>query len=70
FVHSYKMVWSDGSEQLYFSDFYNGIDDMATMPKIEVLNKEKGTYSVRVYAIDSWGKVSQNYTEIKDVTIA
>ncbi|MGN0788972.1 MAG: metallophosphoesterase family protein [Christensenellales bacterium] len=70
FVHSYKMVWSDGSEQLYFSDFYNGLDVMATTPKIEVLNKAQGTYSVKVYAIDSWGKVSQNYTVIEGVTIA
>ena len=69
FVHSYKMEWSNGENQLYFSDYYNGLDDMAKTSKIEVLNMKKGTYSVKVYAIDTWGAVSSNYTLIENVTI-
>lgn len=69
FVHSYKMEWSNGKNQLYFSDYYNGLDDMAKTSKIEVLNMKKGTYSVKVYAIDTWGAVSSNYTLIENVNI-
>lgn len=68
FVHSYKLVWSDGKEQLYFSDFYNGIDGMSDTVKLK-LDKKGSGLSVKIYAVDSWGAVSENYTLISDISI-
>ena len=69
FVHTYKLVWSDGTETLNFSDFIRGIDQMAVNVKLPIYGKDAGTYSVKVYAIDSWGAVSTDYIEIKDVVV-
>ncbi|MDE6551087.1 MAG: metallophosphoesterase [Clostridia bacterium] len=69
FVHSYKLVWSDGLEQLYFSDFYNGLTTMSRKVSLAI-SRKAGTYGVKIYAVDSWGAVSAGYTEIKDVTIS
>lgn len=70
FVHSYKLVWSNGTEQLYFSDFFNGLDDMATTVDLAIEDMKKGTYSVKIYAVDSWGKTSEQYVSIDNVVIA
>ena len=69
FVHSYKPVWSDGSEQLYFSDFYNGLTAMSSNVSLAV-DKKAGTYGVKIYAVDSWGAVSAEYIEIDNVSIS
>ncbi len=69
FVHSYKIEWSNGTSQLYFSDFYNGLSAMATTVDLEILNMPQGNYTAKIYAVDSWGRVSDNYTEIVDVAI-
>lgn len=69
FVHSYKLVWSDGVEQLYFSDFYKGMSFMKPVVKQQILNKAAGTYDVKVYAIDSYGIQSSSYVEIKGVVV-
>ncbi len=69
FVHSYKPVWSDGSEQLYFSDFYNGLTAMSSNVSLAV-DKNAGTYGVKIYAVDSWGAVSAEYIEIDNVSIS
>ncbi len=69
FVHSYKLVWSNGVEQVYFSDFYNGIKNMKTIVNMPVLDMEKGTYSVKVYAVDSYNAVSDNFVTINNVVI-
>lgn len=69
FVHSYKVVYSDGEEQYYFSDFYKGIDKMSNIQKLRIFDKGKGVYDIKVYAVNSMGKVSENYTFIKSVTI-
>lgn len=69
FVHSYKIEWSNGTSQLYFSDFYNGLSAMATTVDLEILNMPQGNYTAKIYAVDSWSRVSDNYTEIVDVAI-
>lgn len=69
FVHSYKPVWSDGSEHLYFSDFYNGLTAMSSNVSLAV-DKKAGTYGVKIYAVDSWGAVSAEYIEIDNVSIS
>lgn len=68
FVHSYKLVWSDGTEQYYFSDFYNGISSMNSTVQLPI-DMEKGTYSVKIYAVDSWNAVSQSYVTVNNVII-
>lgn len=70
FVHSYKLVWSDGSDdQFYFSDFYNGISDMKTNVKLQIFNKKPGVYNLKIYAIDSYGLVSENFVQINNVNV-
>lgn len=72
FVHSYKILWDNGSkeiETLYFTDFINGINDMKKLVTYQVYSVPAGTYSVKIYAVDSYGKVSENYVTIKNVTV-
>lgn len=69
FVHSYMVVIDDSTEQLYFSDFYNGIDDMATTVSLPLKNVEAGTHNIKVYAVDSYDEVSEGFVEIKDVVV-
>lgn len=65
-VHSYKIVLTGEKEMeyTYFSDFYNGIDNMAKTVNF-ALDKTlpAGNYNVKVYAIDSYGAVSADYAE-------
>ena len=42
---------------------------MAKSSKIEVCDMEPGIYSVKIYAIYSWGEASSNYTQIENVNI-
>lgn len=69
FVHSYKLVFSDESQQLYFTDFYNGIAEMKKNVDIKIIGK-KGKFDIKVYAINSSGMVSDNFTIIKNVIIS
>lgn len=68
FVHSYKLVWSNGTEQYYFSDFYNGITNMSGTIQLPI-DMKKGTYNVKIYAVDSWNAVSQSCVSINNITI-
>lgn len=69
FVHSYKLVIDDSEEQLYFSDFYNGLDDMAEEVSLPLLNVKAGTHNIKVYAVDSYDAVSENFAEIENVVV-
>lgn len=69
FVHSYKLVYSDGKEQLYFSDFYNGIADMQKNVVLPIYGKAAGVYNIKVFAINSYGKASETFTVIDNVKI-
>ena len=63
FVHSYKVVVDDKDTKYFFSDFYNGIDNMKETVELELENDDKA-HSYRIYAMDSWGEESENYINI------
>ncbi|MEG1835994.1 MAG: metallophosphoesterase [Oscillospiraceae bacterium] len=65
FVHSYKLCFDDNSIQYYFSDFYNGIDDMKEKVSIELKNPPKEIHNIKIYAVDTWGKESKECVTIK-----
>ena len=67
-AHSYMLKYSDGSAQEYFSDFWKGGDADARQ-KLTLYDKSAGTYEIAVYAVDSYGKTSDNRTIIKNVEI-
>ncbi len=70
FVHSYRVVFSDGTEQTYFSDFYLGDDSAADIVELPVYGKAAGVYDVRIYALDSFGRRSADCTRIDGVAVA
>lgn len=59
FVHSYKVVIDDKDTKYFFSDFYNGIDNMKTTVELELENDGK-SHNYKIYAVDSWGEESEN----------
>lgn len=67
-AHSYILKYSDGSAQEYFSDFWKGGDADARQ-KLTLYDKSAGTYEIAVYAVDSYGRTSDNRTIIKNVEI-
>ena len=67
FVHSYKIILKDEKNNeyilLYFSDFYLMPSDRKNIISFELNNSFKGKYNIKVYAIESFGKISDNYIE-------
>lgn len=59
FVHSYKVVIDDTDVKYFFSDFYNGIDNMKNTVELELENDGKA-HNYKIYAVDSWGEESQS----------
>ena len=43
----------------YFSNFYNGIDNMNKTVKIEIDGNDGNGHTYEIYAVDSWGQESQ-----------
>lgn len=64
FVHAYKVVIDDKDTKYFFSDFYNGIDNMKNTAELELENDGK-THQYKVYAVDSWGAESENCVTIE-----
>lgn len=67
FVHSYKIV-VDGSRTLYyFSDFYNGLDQMnkTVHLKLPKLEHSETAHTFDVYAVDSWNAESKQPIRIQ-----
>lgn len=64
FVHSYKVVIDDKDTKYFFSDFYNGIDTMSETVDLELDLPDSEQHTYRIYAVDSWGKESENYVTI------
>lgn len=63
-VHSYRVKLRGAKEMTYdyFSDFYNGIDNMKTTVNLALDSTlPAGEYEVWVYAIDSLGTVSEDF---------
>ena len=65
FVHSYKIVIDDKDTKYFFSDFYNGIDNMKNTVELEMDN-DGSKHNYKIYAVDSWGKESENYIRIEN----
>nr|MDE5973043.1 metallophosphoesterase [Eubacterium sp.] len=65
FVHSYKVVIDDKKTKYFFSDFYNGIDNMKNTVKLELEDDGK-LHNYKIYAVDSWGKESENCVTINN----
>ena len=59
FVHSYKVVIDDTDTKYFFSDFYNGIDNMKNAVELE-LEDDGNAHNYKIYAVDSWGEESEN----------
>lgn len=65
FVHSYKVVIDDKNTKYFFSDFYNGIDNMNDTVEFE-LEADGKPHNYKIYAVDSWGEESENYITIEN----
>lgn len=65
FVHSYKVVTDDKDTKYFFSDFYNGIDNMKDTVQLEMEN-DGNAHNYKIYAVDSWGKESENCITINN----
>lgn len=64
FVHSYKIVDPNKKEKLFFSDFYNGIEDMEKTVTLTLDGDASPGSVYKIYAVDSWGEESENCIEI------
>lgn len=69
FVHNYKVEFSDGKIQYYFSDFYKGLSNPATEVILPIYSKAAGIYDVEIHAINSRGLESKTATRICDVRV-
>lgn len=65
FVHSYKIVIDDKDTKYFFSDFYNGIDNMKKTVELELEN-DGSAHNYKIYAVDSWGEESENCITINN----
>ncbi len=67
FVHSYKIIFKNKNNKeytvLYFSDFYLMPSDRKNIISLGLKNYLEGNYNMRIYAIESFGKISDNYIE-------
>ncbi|MGN1317161.1 MAG: metallophosphoesterase family protein [Acutalibacteraceae bacterium] len=63
FVHSYKVVIDGKETKYFFSDFYNGVENMSSRVTLE-LEKAGDSHTYDIYAIDSWGKESKDCIHI------
>ena len=67
FVHSYKIIFTnnrkDTYSDLYFSDFFLMPSDRKDIISLSISRNFIGKYNVKIYAIESFGKISDNYIE-------
>lgn len=64
FVHSYKVVIDGKDEKLFFSDYYNGIENMSKSVTLSLKTDGK-EHTYKIFAIDSWGAESTDCVVIK-----
>lgn len=65
FVHSYEVVVDDKDKYLFFSDFYNGLENMSDTVTLS-LKSDGEKHSYKIYAVDSWGEKSDSYITIQE----
>ena len=67
FVHSYKIIFTNNRKDtytyLYFSDFFLMPSDRKDIISLRISRNFIGKYNVKIYAIESFGKISENYIE-------
>ena len=67
FVHSYKIIFTNSLNKeytiLYFSDFFLMPSDRKNIITFGINKNFSGKYRVKIYAIESFGKISDNYIE-------
>ena len=68
-VHSYKVVYDTGEEQLYFSDFYRGGACLGGQMRLLLFGMERGVYFAGVSALVSFGRESESAVHIDGITI-
>lgn len=69
FVHSYRVEFSDGKVQYYFSDFYKGLSNPNKEVVLPIYEKAAGVYDVEIRAVNSKGLESLSGTRICDVRV-
>ena len=67
FVHSYRVIIDGKDEQLFFCDFYNGLDTMSKQVTLELtdIKKPEEKHSFEIRAVDSWGAESKTCLQIE-----
>lgn len=68
-AHSYRLRYSDGTVQEYFSEFWKGSAADADEERITLYGKRAGVYQIDVYAVNSYGQTSEYCTTIKNVEV-
>ena len=67
FVHSYQIIFKNNLDKeyifLYFSDFFLMPSDRKKIISFGLNDYLNGKYNVKIYAIESFGKISDNYIE-------
>ena len=67
FVHSYKIIFTNelnaNSTYLYFSDFFLMPSDRKDIISFRISKRFSGKYKVKIFAIESFGKISDNFIE-------
>ena len=63
FVHSYEVVVDDKDKYLFFSDYYNGLENMSDTVTLS-LKSDGENHSYKIYSVDSWGEKSENFVTI------
>ena len=67
FVHSYQIIFKNNLDKeyifLYFSDFFLMPLDRKKIISFGLNDYLNGKYNVKIYAIESFGKISDNYIE-------
>lgn len=64
FVHSYKVVIDGEEAKYFFSDFYNGIDNMSEEVTLQ-LKASEGKHTYEIYSVDSWGAESKECATVE-----
>ena len=67
FIHSYKIIFktedNEEYQYLYFSDFFLMPSDRKKIISFRINEHLKGKFNIKIYAIESFGKESDNFME-------
>lgn len=73
-VHSYRLIFDDDTVQDYFSEFYKGGKYVSKYGdrkvRLRLYDKKAGEYDIKIFAVNSYGQVSESYALAQDVRIS